>query len=266
MTNRIIDMNTDCIEHIFTLLNFPDLLNTAESNETLHFVACQVIARKYRNQNLTLILEGSQFLWQQHNDFQIKNGNIHVFNFHVGLKILRYFGCVCKKIYINYCQMNLKQRKTIEYYLSEYCADESLLLTNIVLEDCPEDALHYIHNPLRSVQKVVITGDCNSNFEHLNKTFPNMNWLSLTWLQIPNGNCIERRFNALKRFEVEVRDRIEYFTEINVQNAVKLNPQLDCVIVKLFKHPDLDEKGIIEFLGQSFETPEKMAFVVPPNV
>ena len=160
--------------------------------------------------------------------------------------------------------MSLQQRKQLEFYLSEYCAKcETSSIMEIVLENCPEDALRWMDTPWKSVHEVEITGWNAFNFEELNAKIPNMKSLKLKWLEVVDGKCIEQNFPNLKHFEVDVRDRVHYFTEENVQNAVLRNPQLESVVVTLHNHPDLKEDELKEFFKNNFEKPGKLLRIVP---
>lgn len=225
MVIRIIDMNEDCIEHVLELLNFEDLLSVAESNELLSSVACRVISQRFHRHRLTLTLNGNEFRWKYHNqDYRIDNGEIYALKFRKAVKILRHFGCLCSQIAIHYKHMSSKEKRTIEFHLSKYCSNESASITDLILDDPEDDALHAIKNPLKSIQHVIITGNSKLNFKLMNKILPNMNSLKLTWMQVTDGECIERTFSSLKQLDVEIYDRINGFTTSNVQETIKMNP------------------------------------------
>lgn len=237
MKKKIIDMNVDCIGHILKLLNLQDLLSVSEANVILCSVACIVISKRYFRQNLTITLEGSQFIVHSKRLFKIiNNAELYALNFRAGLKLLQYFGHVCTRVRINYLELTLKQRKLIEHYLGECCNNqEPSCVIEIMVENCTKDALRWIKTPLNSVQRVVVSGQTKLNFEELNKKIPNMNYLRLTWVQIYNSKCIEKHFSALKHLEIEVHDRKHCFTEENIQNAKSLNPQINSLVVKNMK-------------------------------
>lgn len=264
MAVRIIDMNEDCIEHVLKLLNFEDLLSVAESNELLSSVTSRVISSRFRQYGLALIFNGSAFRFREyHNqDYRIDNGEICALKFRTGVKLLKHFGRVCTKISIGYKHMSLKEKRTIEYYLSKYCSDELASIEDLTLEDCPEDALHLIKKPLRSIRNVIITGDSQLKFNSINKSIPNMECLKLTWIQMADTKCIEREFPSLKQLNVEIYDRINGFTANNIQTAIKLNPQITRVYVKAHQHPDLDIDALIEFFENNFNAPGKHAQVI----
>lgn len=257
-------MNLDCIEHVLRLLDFMDLLNVAQSNQTLNLAACTIVSRRYFKQSLKLVIDLMEMQINiSPNEFKIRSGVIYPLNFETALKILRHFGRVCPKININYRYTTLQQRKQLEFYLGEYCANcDTSSFTEIELDNCPEDALIWIYTPLKSVQKVTITGDTNWNFRELKTKIPNMNSLNLYWLQIGNPTCIEQHFPALKHFQVDVRDRTDFFTEDNVKRTVLMNPQLESVNVNLFRHPELQEEELVIFFKNNFEAPGKVARVV----
>lgn len=262
---KIIDMNFDCIALVLKLLTTRDLLNVAQSNQTLNAVACFVISRRYFEQklvfnfiipctmvNMVCVTSTDKFV------------QITPFDFESGLKILRHVGRVFSIIKINYNYVSLQQRKQLEFHLSEYFAKcETSSAMEIVLENCPEDAFRWMDAPWKSVHEVEISGYNACNFKELNAKIPNMKSLKLKWLEVVDGKCIEQNFPNLKHFEVDVRDRIHHFTEENVQNAVLMNPQLQTVVITLHNHPDLKEDELKEFLKNNFETPGKLLRIVP---
>lgn len=260
---RITDMNVDCIEQVLELLDFVDLLSVAESNELLASFACRIISHRFHQQPLTLIFHGIKFRWQNYNqDFRIENGEIRVLKFRTGINILKHFGRLCTRIIIGYKHMSLKEKRTIEYYLSKYCSAELSSLTDLTLEDCPDDALNLMKKPLKSVKNVIITGDSALDFKSLNKTLPNMESLELTWLQVTNRKCIERKFPSLKQFNIEVYDRIDGFTASNIQVAINQNPQIVRVCVKAHQHPDLDIDALTTFFEINFNATGKEAVLI----
>lgn len=130
------------------------------------------------------------------------------------------------------------------------------------MESCGKAALRFIGKPLRSVLNVIITDDSSLDFNQLNRKFPNMSSLKLDWLQISDGQCIEHTFPKLKRLDMEVCDRDNGFTEDNVRNAVRKNPQLEHLIIRLHQHPKLDKKSPVDFLQNNFEATNKIAQVI----
>lgn len=260
-------MNKDCIEHIFKLLNFDDLLSVAESNELLSSVACRVISHRFHQYRLALTFNGSNFRFHKYlnQDYRIDNSEICVFKFRTGVKILKHFGRLCTQIVIGYKDMSLKEKRTIEYYLSKYCSDEMASITDLILEDCPDDALHLIKKPLKSVKNITITDHSELNFNLLNKTIPNMECLKLTWIQMPDTKGIERKFPSLKQLNVETYDRSNGFTASNIQTVIKLNPQITRVRVKAHQHSDLDIDAMIEFFVNNFNAPGRDALVITPT-
>lgn len=263
MCIKIIDLNTDCLEYIFKLLNFRDLLNVADSNKLLNSIAFDVISRRYQMKPLALILEGSQII-DSFPAFREEIGEIRILHFIYALRILRNFGRACTKITINYLYMSMRRKKEIEYYLGAYCSKSDASLTTIQLENSPNNALYSVRNQLQTVEMVIITGNSKMDFEQLNKKVPNMKCLKLTWLQISNPTCIERKFPALKQFQVEVRDRLKYFDEDNVQKAIQMNPQLTDILVTIHKHPELNEKALAAFFKRNFKFANKTKYMVKP--
>lgn len=263
MGTRIIEMNKDCIEHVLKLLNFKDLLSVAESNEILSSVVSRVISHRFHRYRLTLTFCGSEFRWQHHHhDYRIDDGEIRALKFRTGVKILRHFGHLCSQITIGYKYMSLKEKRTIEYYLSKYCSDESVSITDLIMEDCPEDALLSIKKPLKSVRNVIITGDTKLNFNFINKKIPNIECLKLTWIQTIDRKCVERKFPSLKELNVEIYDRLDGFTASNVQNAIINNPQLTRVCIKVHQRPDSDIDALQQFFVKHFNEPGKNALII----
>lgn len=267
MDVRIIDMNSDCIEHVLKLLDFEDLLNVAESNKFLSSKACQVMSHRFHQCALALIFDSSKFGFQHHNlDYQFDEGEIRVWKFRTGVKILKHFGHLCTRVVIGYKYMSSKEKRIIEYYLSKCCSNELSSLTDLTLEDCPEDALEYsIGKPLKSIRNVIITGDSALTFDSINKAIPNMEFLELTWIQVTDTKSIERKFPSLKQLNVEIYDRTDGFTAINIQKMIKMNPQLTRMSVRAHEHPDLDIDALTELFENNFNAPGKEAVLILPT-
>lgn len=242
---KITDMNLDCIEHVMKFLNFEDRLSAAESNRTLNQVASTIASRKYS----TLVINSGEWHFQRPQGFK-KDGNvIKALSFSFALKLLRLFGPMFATIKIDYMYFDTQRRKELEFYLSEYCAscDESKL-NRIILEDCFEDTFRWMKVPLKSVKELEISSDSDWDFKNINTKLPNMNSLKLQWIQIIDGTCIQQNFPNLKHFEVNVRERINYFTEDNVKQAILMNPQMESIVVTFFTHAELNEAILIDFI------------------
>lgn len=259
---ELTDVNYDCLERIFSFMSLKDLLNVCLTNKQMCCVGISLIIRKYRVLNLRI--DASEFQLNGYNPFQVKDDTINVTKYKSALILLRILGMFFTKVSINYCFLPLKQRKKIEYHLGKYCSRPFVRLNTIKLENCPKGALQSIQTPLRTVMNVIITGDSHFDFNELNTKTPNMISLKLTWLQVADARCIEHSFPSLKCIEVDVRDRIQCFTEYNIQNVIKLNPQLYIAIIQLHRHRDLNGDALIQFLETNFESPGSVAFVLPP--
>lgn len=55
-TTKITDLNLDCLEKIFMLLNVNDLFNVANLNKSLQIVAAYVYGRRFSEYPPTLLL------------------------------------------------------------------------------------------------------------------------------------------------------------------------------------------------------------------
>lgn len=259
MSTKIMDVIDDCVENIFERLDFHDLLNVAESNSKLRIAAGKTLSRRFKNHYLKLVLKccpKSKF--ESYNGYIIRSDDIVVFNLGCALKIIRCFGSVCSQIVVDYTKMTLNQKRKIERYLGKYCSGETCSLTDIVLESCGKSALRFIEKPLRSVRNVIITDNSKLELEQLNRKFPLMTSLKFEWIQITDGKCIERKFPQLKHLQIEIFDRIDGFSQENVQNMVKKNPQLNHLNIKLHPHPELNERAFVNFLRSHYEAPGKI--------
>lgn len=263
MNTKLTDINDDCIETILKLLDFDVLLNVAESDAKLRDVASSVILRRYGRQKFRLVIKCSANNKPKvYKGYTLNDGEVIGFDLRSVLRILRCFGSVCSQISIDYQKMSLIQKKKIESHLGKYCAHRKAALTDIVLKSCGKSALRFIEKPLRSITHVTVSDTSNLDFERLNRKFPNMSSLKFDWAQIKDGKCIERKFPALKQLEIDIGDRSDYFTQENVQNTLKKNPQINHLIVGIYPHPELNVIQFRHFLENNFEASGRVLRVI----
>lgn len=116
---NFIDINDHCLEHILSYLELGDLLNIAQTSNSLLTVARTAYARKYGKKSVSVRTARTL---NHEPKFQIDEKRIRINSFSNRLKILRCFGGLISKLEIQYWGTSRDQQVALDDYISKYCA------------------------------------------------------------------------------------------------------------------------------------------------
>lgn len=117
-TIEIIDLNIDCLEHIFGFLKMEDLLNVTDAQKIFKPIAERVIARKYLKKETIIKLNISQ---NTRDRLHIRSMNfIMIQDLKTSLQLLRSFGHFVLELHVLYTK-DVKKSEELLRYIYEYC-------------------------------------------------------------------------------------------------------------------------------------------------
>ncbi|XP_055322231.1 uncharacterized protein LOC129578118, partial [Sitodiplosis mosellana] len=227
-SKRIIDVNLDCLEKIFRLLDLKDLVDVAESNKYLKIAADMVFNRKYRtkvvlnNFNKTVAEPIRSPI--DHLDY------IHVQTLKCCFKILRLFGNYITIVEIRANPFGIHSPsfnvncERLVHYVNKYCLN-SLILFEV---NRPSDNfLSAVKNAFKNVEHVEIrAGNVTSELPlQIKRVFPKMRQLVLFPYQFLNSKFI--KYPYLENLHMNVFEKDDLY-ETSVRTAIISNPQLRC--------------------------------------
>ena len=164
---KIIDLIDDCLEKIFELLDFEDLLNVAAANKFLRPAANAVYNRKFDTKKVSL---QTFFFRSPSNPYNSIEDYLLISDLKTCLKFLRCFGSSITHLKIVYGGSRT-QYNHIHQYISQYCAES---LITIQFYNKPSFPIENFVKPLANVQSVEMVGfDLIKEFPSFADIFPN---------------------------------------------------------------------------------------------
>lgn len=221
---KIIDLNNDCLEHIFKYLSLVELLNVADARKSLKDGIDQAFTSKYGKRKVKFnikIYEPDEELLRKVNE---NDEEIEIVEFVTGLKFLRSFGKLTSTLTMVYNDLQQNQRLEMDNYLSGYCTET---LNELIFLDVPKGAIAGVNEPFIKVNKLWIHhGELGRKLSDFGRWFPNMQHFTLDSILSTNGKCIEVHLPKLKHFEIKSAVEAK-----NIANCLRLNPHVQTLRV-----------------------------------
>lgn len=221
---KIVDVNNDCLEHVFNYLDLMDLINVASANKHLGQAAAKVYGRKYKGRWVQIGGPSYRGPSDRTPDFQIFNDFILIYKPASAFKILRLFGDFITRVAIGESNETVNLRDKIKFliYVNEFCSET---LKSFKL-DINGLAFSYAETmkPYKNVEEVtILKHGCEESifgFEasQFNDVFPKMRRLELRDIGLPVHKRFAFNFHHLEHLYI---DSIEDLKEL-----IRLNPQL----------------------------------------
>lgn len=268
---KIDDINVDCLEHIFRLLDLADLFNVAEANMQLRAAAELVFNQKY--EKMTVFLKNTKAPYDDAScgpiSFSKDIDTISVQNLKYSFKILRVFGQYISEVVIRATDPSQNQSNSIKLnydriirYLNKYCL-ESLIYFGVKFY--LSNVLDGVRKEFKNVEVVVLHGG-NITFElllELNQKFPKMRRLVLAAYEFPNLNSIKFPYlDDLSMYSMEPKNICRSI----VEPIISSNMDLRCLNLE---HYDLNTWRMISTmrnlvtLGMHYTSSEFKNFTGP---
>lgn len=168
------------------------------ANKELKPAAEDIFSRKYRKHIVNLKITKDS----THDNIEVTDGVIFVYNKTSALKLLRCFGHKISKLMLNYLGHNFTYNLELDSYLMEYCSET---LTEISFSGSFMSVFYTCsQKPFPKVERVSF-GQCNLDKNKLDKWFPN-----LQHLYMENLGSNTTYFSNLKSLSIERFNKRNY--------------------------------------------------------
>ncbi|XP_055305891.1 uncharacterized protein LOC129570345 [Sitodiplosis mosellana] len=229
---QIVDVNNDCLEHVFNHLSLMDLINVASANKQLGPAAATVFARKHGKKMVEILACDFSSKFSETEAVEVTNDAILISKPAVAFRILRLFGDVIFNITMrgkwpfHVERLNEQQiplGKHTLAYINEYCSDslKSLALDSVVFMFA--DA----KKPYKNVEELSIEhGTIGFEASQFNDTFPKMHRLNLNFNAFSDHKHFAGRLEQLEHLKIGFFGLCDGLTRTDVRKIICLNPQL----------------------------------------
>lgn len=240
---RLTDLNKDCLEHIFELLNLQDLVNIAETDDQFVPAAISVYSRYHRSKkkvyvNLSPISYGQTDCVDVEQNFD---------------SFFRHFGHLTSHLLVNALGSNDIK---IEASLQKYCL---ISLIHLDLAFCGETDFERIDEPfLRVTELTVIESQLGAKMSQLNVWFPCLNRLELVYTTLSQTDHLEVNFPNLTHLEIYTQELD--LPASTMRELFRLNPQLKTLLLLY----DYDVE-FLQFMNQCLPQLEVLELWTPKN-
>lgn len=201
---KIIDLDDDCLEKIFSYLDFLSLVSVAVSNEYLRPAANLVYNRKFSNKIINIHGLNSNRT-DEKLDFYIFIcfEKVSFGELKTCLQFLRCFGSSLSNIHIYYEMSSNKRYKYVHRYINEYCA-ESLNEFEFIMKS--RMTIDHFDKPFVNVHTVAVHS-CHfgDQFPLFSRWFPNVRSFKLHNLLLTDG-WIDSPFHHLEDVRIDVKN------------------------------------------------------------
>lgn len=243
----IIDLNIDCLEHIFKFLKLEDMLNVAHTCRKFKIPAAFAFNTIYGDKIIRIRDLRIINLWGIREAEGIEFGP-EILGLKECLQIVRCFGQFISKLII-ISERYGKPESRIRFilvlcYVQKYCSNN---LTDITIGQCPIGSLEQLTKTFPQVKNVQIC-DRYVGRNRLNKLFPKME--SLKYDKFDGALClksIENHFPNMKCLEIG-----QYKREKFKSNNLLLTPRLESILNALRLNQQLHTLNITYTLKADF--------------
>lgn len=184
-----VDVNIDCLEHVFKFLQFEDIINVAEANKDLKLIAEIMFVQKLKSRMIVVDIDNMP----PDSDINIYDNAIHIRRSLLAAKIIRIFGQYVSEINLRITKNPVLSGKFI-HHVNEYCHKTLNILHTL---GDHSKVFEELKHPFKNVEKFTsYEGIVGPGCEHFNRLFPRLRQLAFTddtvfdskyiWKQIPN--------------------------------------------------------------------------------
>lgn len=216
------DLNGDCVTLILEKMDFEDLLNMAQVNQSMHFFAIDVFRRKFSKKKIviynyfvdeepekdpgflikTLTRLGFTEKRAAHSACIVKNESIEIMkDLRLSLNLLKYFGIFIQNLKLVIA--NTESNDSLIQFVNKYCSD---LLVELELNISQGNAFQYMEKPFKSVEHLYLRDfipNIGIEARPMSQTFPALRTLSLMPIRMI-GNYIDCHLPHLEHLYLDV--------------------------------------------------------------
>lgn len=195
-TKTIVDVNVDCLEHVFKFLDFEDLINVADANKELKMIAEMVFVRKLKKRMIVVDIKTRSC----DPNISTYDNAIHIHQSLLAAKTMRIFGQIISEIYLRITKdsENSDLRENFFRHVNEYC-HKTLIVLHIMGDY--SKVFGAIKYPFENVEKFSsYEGKLGPGCEYFPQIFPRLRQLAFTDDTILDANYIWKKFPNLDTF------------------------------------------------------------------
>lgn len=217
MPTLLTDINMDCLENIFKLLAFDQLLVIAHTSKEIKEAADLAFASNFGKTTFHLQIN------RESPTTCIKQSNIYIGDLKVALRLLRCFGHLITKVHIPFV-LNHNDYKHVLLYMNNYC-------TSSLREfECTSwiDLFQYLKKPFEKVEKLQFNFGSAAGqtfiakWDHLFMCFPNVRSLNINESFLPRTFLSAvQNMQQLQTLEITCKSLNDHQT-IHLANLKKL--------------------------------------------
>lgn len=232
----IINVNYDCLEHIFEFLEYRDLVNVADTHTHLRVAAESVFVREHKKR--MIIVDVNLRIYSPESgtyDIAIYDNAIRIRVPLLAFKTIRVFGEYVSEIRLD-IQTDSVLREKFFCHVNENC-HKTLKTLEILFDD--SKIFGAAKHPFENVEKFTYAwGSVGPGCEHLNRLFPRLRELYMGHLnEIGDTKYILQSFPNLNTFSYYAWK----FNESDVKKIISLNPQLQTFELPRYADPHIWE-------------------------
>lgn len=234
-TTKITDLNDDCLERIFMLLDVENLLNVKLANKWLGPAADIVYKRKFGTYSVCLYsVHNPQNTSRAVASIICEDDNINITDFKVCLQFVRCFSAFITHLDLYYGRLESARYDYVHQYINRYCAD-SLIAFRIHCK--PAFAIKNFEKPFVAVQTVQLYGcDLCEQCLPLAEWFPNVRELNINGFGLRH-HLITAPPTQLEQVSFTMTDtKRGFILSLHgcIGNLVKSNRKLQKLTIKTF--------------------------------
>lgn len=215
-TEILINSHDDYLESIFKWLNLKDLLKMARVSNRFKPLISSIIARQYAKDLLKITL--CEY------DTTVKDSAVLVLReMSLIVTFLRCLGSSISKLLVRFDEKKSPQCLAIEESILKFCDG----LKELKLVDCRKGAFESIEKPFEQMEVFRFSGGhLGQTISQFNKWFPKLRSVSISHATVANKYCIEETMPLLEHLNVKIGSASKKFSQSNIDEAIRSNPQL----------------------------------------
>lgn len=232
-TTKITDLNDDCLERIFMLLELKNLLNVMLTNKWLGPAARQVYKRKFGAHKVCLHSVHNNRNSCATASIVCNQDNINITDFKSCLQFIRCFGSSITHLKIYYGHVGGIRYDYVHEYINQYCA-ESLITIRFHCKSA--FAIKNFEKPFVNVQTVQLYGCDLFELLPFGKWFPSVRELNIHGFGLKH-RLIPTSPTQLEHLSITLTDiKRDYVKTLYgcIGNLVRSNRKLEKLTIKTF--------------------------------
>lgn len=236
----LVDVNNDCLERIFELLDFRDLIYLAEANKHLGISAETVFIRKLKRRMIVVKIENPSVRRQKidiRSDLDVYDDVICIRRPLLAIQTIRRFGSSIPEIHLQSDEWSFFREKFF-VHINKYCHKT---LNTLIIHGDYSNMFGAMENRFENVEKFTYhEGTIGRGCEQFNRLFPRLHHLKVIDSVISDWKYISYNFPMLNAFTFNYDLNFPTnFTDNYLKTIITLNPQLESFELISYYEPSI---------------------------